>query len=225
MHFLRFFGRKYPKTLTRRDATCVRCPISFIAFLGAYIGHAHTLAKNSFISCMRSRPLVQPVPFRCAGRATLKDVFFFTSTERSPTFSTYSRHHREHARQFSLFSDVLCIFYRFSGENTLKHCPNVTRRAVGVRFRSYPSWGPTLGMHTPSQKIVSFHACDHAPLVQLAPFRCAGRATLKGVFFSPRRNDPQLFPRTPGIIGSMHDNFHYFLTSDAFSTVFPVKIP
>ena len=85
--------------------------------------HTPSQKMVSFHACDHA-PVVQPAPFRCAGRATLKDVFFI-STERPKTFSTYSRHHREHARQFSLFFDVRCIFRVFLGENTLKHCPNI----------------------------------------------------------------------------------------------------
>ena len=69
----------------------------------------------------------------------------------------------------------------------------MTQHAFGVRIRSYLAWGPTLGMRTRSQKLLSFHACDHVPLVQPAPFGCAVRANLKDVFFQVNRMNPNFF--------------------------------
>jgi hypothetical protein len=203
----RWFGVRFRRNLAWGPLLAVHTCLQILVSLHASVHVGH----------------VQPAPLGSAGRE-VRSPFFFNSAKRPQTFSTRWHHHGGHACQFSSISIARCISYDFPGRKTLKHCPDVTQRSFGVRFRRYLAWGPTLAVHTRVQILVSLHACVHVDHVQPAPFGSAG-GEVRSPFFSTPPNGPNLFPHVRITMEGMHANSRRVPTLGAFPMIFPVEKP
>ena len=110
-----------------------------------------------------------------------------------------------------------------SAKKTPKRCPDVTQRSFGVRNGSHVAWGPTLGILTWCQSLVSFHAGQHIAHVQSPSFGSAVGGARRTLFFWTQPNGPKFFSRNGMTMDIMHANSHRFPTLDAFTRILPAK--